>query len=588
MKSFKREPTQKTLIAVKTFMDANIRKQLAQIRQQRSGNSPQKLKKQKEKEKLRRRLTLCGDPGDVIELTEDEMVDNDEDSMMDIDPTCGVSTTSRPDADSDDDQALIINESAADDVSNEPTSSKEEISLQEKIKDPSLQPKLILEKIDELPKKGALLSPALAVAGEPAATPPAPPPAPSAPPAETNPPSEASTTSKDDSSGPPTPTTPQKATPKKRKKPKPEKHTFAFPITEFMNAKYRRENALVFSSLPQEMRNFVYEVDPDKVELIVSHGKETPIDKELQDVQFKHLLAWPDISFSLNLPELEITRQCVSNVRRELIKADAIETPPETNGEELKRYYHNQTLHLIAQAPDKEIELSVEMIVVYLELVLKVVQETKQNRQAGVGLLIEMLIHDLQRLKRCFLGIGYSYFLNRHPYQRTFKPPADFHSKKHSNEQLLFKEIFNPEIVFKITRCTFEERNNTFQPAPLESYFLDLLEMKNPQAIEKFHSVLNKSITVGCTNCTFKHLGTAIMLLIIKNHIKRFSKVPFKCAACEFQADQLELADRLWQHSCTIAAPPTTNGSEVVAAAAVAAATATEQNSSPMQVENEP
>lgn len=553
-------------------MEANIRKEIARIRKKNEVES---------RINLEQRLTNAKTIDTVIEVDEggtekenprtksaEKMVSDDGNSMDVDDSTMSNLVEDSRDSDSNSDQNLVINEGTDDpddENANEADITGKNLS-ESTSSDPHFQPKVRLENIDDevsskksspakkrpiTPNENEDLSPSKKKERK------------------------SFRASTECNNEPTTSNPPRRNSVKKnpklnivKKTParRPEKDTFRTCIRDFMISKCRRENELVLNTNTNHLRKCIFELNPDTSMLTITPRHNAPMDHNvaLRDIHFelKHLLYWPGISLSLNLPELEIKRKCVPNASQELVKLEHFPDPAVLNDESLKRYYKNQTMQSVAQDPSKDIEIVHEMVILYLELILKVTQDSERNRQAEIVLLLETIIQDLQKLKRSFLNINYSYFLNKFPYSRLITHTAN--PANDETEYLQLRETYNPEIVFKIKRCNkFEERKEDMESdfLQLETYFINLLENKNERAQESFNSMLQKSVTAMCMPCGFKHHGTPgpTMVSIMEDHIKQCCAVPLKCLACNFVGSELELANMKWNHTC-LATPEEQNG----------------------------
>lgn len=332
-------------------------------------------------------------------------------------------------------------------------------------------------------------------------------------------------------------------------KPRRPTNTPYYNIKQFLSPRFRKENVLKIDGSPNIICNYYYELNPKTYELTMGLGM--PTEKKELHIEINELLYWPGIGFKISLPELEITRQCIGNNRRDLIKPEAglSMNDRKMNKMGCQRFYLNKTFETI-HSPDKDIEISLPLVISYLELVLESLIKSDFKKKEELEVVLNAILVDVKRLQRIFLKVPYSYSLNEYRYYRTYT--HDVETSK-SSELMILRETINPEVVFTITRSSFEERNDEINEENLFNYFEAILVEKNPNSTEEFKKMLSKGYIVSCLHCKDEQNGSfsgPMKVPFILNHVGEYSSSDLSCAHCDYKTGMVNLSKQKWTHMC--------------------------------------
>uniref|UniRef100_A0A336LJV5 CSON009945 protein n=1 Tax=Culicoides sonorensis TaxID=179676 RepID=A0A336LJV5_CULSO len=274
-----------------------------------------------------------------------------------------------------------------------------------------------------------------------------------------------------------------------------------------------KEQALHINTTPSNLCNFSFQLNPITCDLSMKSHINSQNQNNVIDCNYltmNQILYWPGVGFKLNLPELEIVRYCNLNQREELI-TESFEfslNDIRKNDNELYRFYENETIQH-TNPVNKEIELSHSMVITYLMLILKSLDDFLFERESEIKLVIETILEDLKRLDRIHLKTSYSYFCGETKYYKRYK--FDDIAVEH-NKSLTLQKIYNPEIIFKITRCSFEEQKD---------FNASSIFAKN-----EFLLMLKKGFSLFCVNCQSEPNGQftgPIKKTLLLEHIGKIS-----------------------------------------------------------------
>lgn len=330
------------------------------------------------------------------------------------------------------------------------------------------------------------------------------------------------------------------------------KTTTSYNVSKFFKAKTSKDNCLSLEGSCAKVCDYLFELNPGTNMLSLSKG--SSVEMESRSLfELKELLYWPGVGVKIELPGIAIQRCCESNRQQELIEEANTEIPEDhlnLNKDVVFRYHSTKAVKKVALL-QKEVELSHDIIRTYLEAMIKCLSVTNYAKRHEIELVLNILLDDMNKISRSFVNVPYSYYLNDHKYYRVFTQDVELSS----NAKLInLREIFNPEIVFKITRCQFQELDN-LDMSQMNSYFKAILVDKDPDAIEEFNAMLGKGYTLYCVKCekNTQQMGQfkcAKRIANMSQHIGPYCVKEFDCVKCGFHSDVLGLAKGLWSHFC--------------------------------------
>lgn len=306
-------------------------------------------------------------------------------------------------------------------------------------------------------------------------------------------------------------------------------------IREYLKAKFRRENDLTIQASPQVVRGLHFKLENSTLALTASNG-ETPLG-DLKDLTLEQLLFWPDISFSLNVLGLELSRKIVLTANQHLVKVNSKQPDSTINETSVHRFYATRMM-MTMNRPEKDVEVEHDLVLVLIELLLEVLEVSNHTNKASLQKILKTFQADLERLKRSFFHVNYGRFLTKTQYYRRFPARDD------SSMTMVLQEVINPRVVFKISRtCPVQQQE------ALMEYFAALLETKDEAALKEFNATLTKGLLVQCA-CQYEERWGQTCPAKLQNHIGSYCLEEFKCVDCAFCATELELINREWNHRC--------------------------------------
>lgn len=313
----------------------------------------------------------------------------------------------------------------------------------------------------------------------------------------------------------------------------------------------RETSSLFINIVPTKLCNYSFQLHQKSLDLSMTVTDEVPT-QPVSGLDINQLLYWPGVGVKLSLPEMEIIRYCNANVRRELVPPFAILEKDDKikNRTSLFRFYKNKTIQSISP-PEKDVELSQLMILTYLELVVKALSISKFSKQEELNVVLKAFLSDFSKTSVCCLKTSFSYFCGNYPYYRVFHPKTQ---QDENMEGLVLRENYNPEIVFTITRCSFESNGN-FNASGLTDYFKSIIVDKNLRAIHEFNIMLNKGFSVHCVDCKDDQNGQfsgPIKMALLSEHIGNVCANVFTCVKCIFREKIEKLSGRQWKHKCVM------------------------------------
>uniref|UniRef100_A0A336MKE8 CSON002414 protein n=1 Tax=Culicoides sonorensis TaxID=179676 RepID=A0A336MKE8_CULSO len=324
-------------------------------------------------------------------------------------------------------------------------------------------------------------------------------------------------------------------------------------IRNFWDTKKGLENALLTESNDSDIINYYGEYCPKTDMLTLSKG--LPVETETRELfDLKELMHWPGVGIKINLPCISIKRQFNLNIERDLtnsINSKIPETHLTMNKEHVYRYYESRSDKTISNIKE-EIELSHELIQVYLKLIIECLKNTNYVKSGEIQQILSTMLQELSMISRSFVNVSYSYFPNDYKYYRTFKQDVESSSDM---EILHIREIYNPEIIFTTNRCSFKEMAKN-DVDDISRYFEAILTKKDPDAIEEFYTMLTNGYEIYCVDCVKQNKPTGQYnnpkrIQYISEHIRPFCVNDFNCVKCAFESDILNLSKKAWQHNCS-------------------------------------
>lgn len=310
-----------------------------------------------------------------------------------------------------------------------------------------------------------------------------------------------------------------------------------------------REKALVINAVPNKLCNFAFQLHPTNLELNMEFDNlcET---HSVTGLDIRKLLYWPGVGVKLSLPEIEIVRYCNANILYQLVPpfAELDKEDKRKNSGEVFRFYKNRTIQSI-NPPEKDVKLSQIMVLHYLQIVLKALSVSKFPKQEELEIIINAFLSDLSKSNACYLKTSFSYSCGNYKYYRVFHPKSQLNNDL---ETLVLRQIHNPEIVFTITRCNFEE-NGPINTSGLARYFKAIINEQNPRAINEFNSMLNKGYSVHCVDCKDDQNGQffgPIKIALLSEHLGKVCTNELICVKCIYREQIKNLVNNKWQHKC--------------------------------------
>lgn len=323
-------------------------------------------------------------------------------------------------------------------------------------------------------------------------------------------------------------------------------HAKKFNIESLIPTRPREEYTICMKNNKHTARGFKFTLLRDTYELAVEESEINPF-KEFDgsfNLTLEQLFAWPDLTFCINLPGFQIIRSTSLNTKFEIAKPNA----------EVEDFHKNAMApHRFSPDLEGKERISNDLIILFLELVLKTLEVSNHPHEKIISSLINLILKDLEKTNFTFNNETIGYYLNNTLFTRIFSGENDADDddddeeedvEKFKRTQLLLHEHINPEVTF----CVKSHEKITANG--ILNYFQPLLEEKNALSLNDFNEMISEKTMVKCNDCDFQvPLLTGRMML--QRHIKGFCTLPFKCVNCSFHANELELSLSNWSHSCT-------------------------------------
>lgn len=326
----------------------------------------------------------------------------------------------------------------------------------------------------------------------------------------------------------------------------------SFDVSKFCENKFTKNNALSLEGSSNGVCNYFFELNPETKVLSLSKG--SSVETESRDVfELKELLSWPGVGVKIELPCIAIQRHCESNVQWDLVEHEQSQIPLvhlKPNKDAVYRYYASKADKSLASL-ENEVELSHDNVITYLEGMIKCLSVTNYAKRYEIEQVLRAILDDMQKISRSFVNLQYSYHLNDHKYYRTFSHDVELSS----NVQLFsLREIYNPEIIFKISRCSFEELSK-IDFEQINNFFKAILVEKDPDAIEEFNTMLGNGYSLYCVECQKRkskvgQYKCAKRVAYMSQHIGPYCVNEFDCVKCKFHSNVVNLAKEGWHHFC--------------------------------------
>ncbi|XP_063709576.1 uncharacterized protein LOC134838061 [Culicoides brevitarsis] len=260
----------------------------------------------------------------------------------------------------------------------------------------------------------------------------------------------------------------------------------------------------------------------------------------ITDVDISKLLYWPGVGIRLSLPEIEIFRFCASNATQNLI-------PPFLEiAEDSFEHTRENDLGCFKSFNNEGADLSTFVVEYYLEFIIAASKVSNFSKQQELETVIKTFLEDLKRLPFYRLKTEFSFFCASNKYYRDFEGQT---AENDDRESLNLREIYNPEVVICIKRCSFE-KNAEIDTEAMNEYFKKIILDKNPEEIEKFNNMLNQGFALQDLDCADKKFTGPLKVTLLCDHLGMIPDKEFYCVKCMFFGKIGDLAERKWVHEC--------------------------------------
>ncbi|XP_063708358.1 titin-like [Culicoides brevitarsis] len=322
-------------------------------------------------------------------------------------------------------------------------------------------------------------------------------------------------------------------------------------ISKLLDEKSPKDLSLKISGTQSQLCNNYMELNEQLNILTLSKGVEQ--EKTLIDLlTLKELLYWPGVGIKVELKGFTIQRHIVGNIRQEAVKQNCTNNlwnHNQPNDQSIYRHYASKADKSLASLQEN-VDISLDYIRTIIEIMLvKCLPLCGKKLQKTFETIFDAILIDLDHkdFKRFFQNTPYSYFLNKYKYFRIFE-----HDVELSSDAVLLveREFFNPEVVFSVPKCDFQELKPSNYTEYIE-YFKSICVSKNEEDVADFQISLNNGFSLYCVECGVQ-FKSANKIREMSEHLKSYRSKKLNCVKCEFSADMREIIKGEWVHECLV------------------------------------
>ncbi|KAF5289739.1 hypothetical protein FQA39_LY03656 [Lamprigera yunnana] len=301
---------------------------------------------------------------------------------------------------------------------------------------------------------------------------------------------------------------------------------------------------------PTTLNNLVFKEHNNDILLKQHKGK------DWVEISCQQFLNWPNVSVTVKLPDISITRKNTHIYNRFVgLKGDTMIVPDmedivhitkttEVKQVDLKPYTYNFFSYYFLQLND----------------VLSKISNIKQNRLDEIKAIFKEYLKDLQEMNLYNMtmcsNIMIGYRIGRCRYVRNKKVTAASNNQERSSQRgVNFYEIITPQVDialhhFNVHQDLHSQNHVSFQS--LNALLYKIEGKSSHPDIASLHSFINnESITFSCTLCN-ENFGGIDAYSNITDHFRKIhkSEQAVLCYKCGKQFEIKFLAKKRWSHRC--------------------------------------